>query len=149
MTACSDCGKSFQKFNSFKSHIQRKHSENILADRQENEVAIEDNHNLHANSSEEEDHAEDVVKEEEPRKFVNEMTRFLALFLFIARKVESLWAVLSQMHSGISNKLSIIFLFSPLSDWFTAHLPNRIVYTLFLCIQNGGSKRKGILRVAE
>ena len=80
--ACGDCGQSFQKFNSFKSHIQRKHNANILADhRQENEVEIEDDDDLHANSSDEEDRAEDVVEEEEPRKFVDEMTRFLALFL--------------------------------------------------------------------
>lgn len=71
----------------------------------------------------------------------------------IARKVDSSWAVLIQMHSGISNKLSIIslfffFFFWP-SDWFTVHLPNRIVLILSLCFKTGGSKRKRILRVAE
>ena len=81
--ACGDCGQSFRKFNSFESHIQRKHNANILADRQENDVAIEDNcnDNLDANSSDEEDRAEDVIEEEQPKNFVNEMTRCFALFL--------------------------------------------------------------------
>ena len=79
--ACGDCGQSFQKFNSFKSHIQRKHNTNIIAERQENDVDVEDNDNLDANSIDEEDHAEGVGEEEEPRNFVDEMTRYLALFV--------------------------------------------------------------------
>ena len=39
----------------------------------------------------------------------------------IARKVKSNWAVLIQMHSGISNVLSIMFLFFRISDWFNRH----------------------------
>ena len=62
----------------------------------------------------------------------------------VARKVESIKAVLNQMHPGISNKLSITFLFLRLSDWLTDHLANS-----FLCIQNGGSKGERLLRVAE
>ena len=60
--------------------FRRNHNTKIIAERQENDVAVEDKDNLDANSSDEEDHAEGAGEEEEPRNFVDKMTRYLALF---------------------------------------------------------------------
>ena len=78
------------------------------------------------------------------RIMISQLRPNIALCKIIARKVESIWAVLNQMHPGISNKLSITFFFLRISDWLTDHLVNS-----FLCIQNGGSEGERLLCVAE
>lgn len=75
---CGDCGQSFQKFNSFKSHIQRKHNADNLAERPDHDEEIdEEDEDLGAGEGDpDEDDAE-----QEPQNFIQEMTRFLALFV--------------------------------------------------------------------
>ena len=67
-----------------------------------------------------------------------------SLIVNIARKVESIWAVLNQMHPGLLNRLSITVLFVRISDWLTDQLVNS-----FLCIQNGGSEGERVLCVSS
>jgi len=87
--ACGDCGQSFQKFNSFKSHIQRKHNWNKNEDRAQidEDVDIEEDN---VNSSDNEVHAEGFEEEEGPNNMVEKMTRFLALFLLKTKEENQL-----------------------------------------------------------
>lgn len=69
---CADCGRSFKKFNSFKSHIQRKHTKK---DEMEDDVNGDD-----ANTEDEVDTSLDVP-DHDPKQHINEMSRSLALFI--------------------------------------------------------------------
>ena len=71
MITCGDCGQTFQKFNSFKSHIQRKHNSR-------NHHEVEEGGDLDLSAEEDQGREDDA---EEPKSFVEEMTRSLPLFM--------------------------------------------------------------------
>lgn len=91
MITWGDCGQSFQKFNSFKLHIQRQHNSKNLGARPENDedVKVEDD-NVDVNSIDDEDHLEENDAEVEPKNFVDEMTRYLALFVLKTKEENQL-----------------------------------------------------------
>lgn len=95
LITCGDCGQSFNNFNSFKSHIQRKHNEKELAvipgviDENE-DINIDDDDNISLNSSDHEDLEEEVDTEEEAKNYTDEMTRFLALFILKTKEENQL-----------------------------------------------------------
>lgn len=74
LITCGDCAQSFKKFNSFRSHLNRKHSARKV-------VQLERFHDNAADiCSEGEDISEENDAREDPKNFVDEMTRSLALF---------------------------------------------------------------------
>ena len=87
MITCGDCGQTFQKFNSFKSHIQRKHNSR-------NHHEVEEGGDLDLSAEEDQGREDDA---EEPKSFVEEMTRSLPLFMLKTTLV------------GIQYTLSILF----------------------------------------
>ena len=74
LKTCGDCAQSFKKFNFFRSQLNRKHSAREV-------VLLERFHDNAADScSEGEDISEENDAREDPKNFVDEMTRSLALF---------------------------------------------------------------------
>lgn len=74
---CGDCGQSFRKFSSFKSHINREQEKKTIAERAvlgDDVVENEDNATLS-------DDEHDCDEQEEAKDYVRDVTRFLALFL--------------------------------------------------------------------
>ena len=74
LITCGDCAQSFKKFNSFRSHLNRKRSARKV-------VQLERFHdNAADNCSDGEDISEENDAREDRKNFVDEMTRSLALF---------------------------------------------------------------------
>ena len=86
MITCGDCGQTFQKFNSFKSHIQRKHNSRNHHDNN-SVVEVEEGGDLDLSAEEDEGREDDA---EEPKSFVEEMTRSLALFMLRTKEENQL-----------------------------------------------------------
>jgi hypothetical protein len=83
--ACGDCGQTFKKFESFKSHIRRKHKDQ--------EVAIQ--HQQHEDQHDEiqEEATDDgnmEPEEDDDIDNVEELTRFLALFILKTKETNGL-----------------------------------------------------------
>ena len=83
---CGDCGQSFRKFPSFKSHIRREQEKKTIAERAvlgDDVVENEDNATLS-------DDERDCDKQEEAKDCVHDVTRFLALFLLKTKEENQL-----------------------------------------------------------
>lgn len=86
MITCGDCGQTFQKFNSFKSHIQWKHNSRNHHDNN-SVVEVEEGGDLDLSAEEDQGREDDA---EEPKSFVEEMTRSLALFMLKTKEENQL-----------------------------------------------------------
>ena len=83
---CGDCGQSFRKFSSFKSHIRREQEKKTIAERAvlgDDVVENEDNATLS-------DDERDCDEQEEAKDYVHDVTRFLALFLLKTKEENQL-----------------------------------------------------------
>lgn len=81
LITCADCGRSFKKFNSFKSHIQRKHTK---------KDELEDVNGNDADSPEDEVDTSSDIPDDDPKQYINEMTRSLALFILKTKEEQQL-----------------------------------------------------------
>ena len=79
---CADCGKSFRKFASFKSHLQRE-------EKRKEQAAILPPH-LEENDDHEYSDDGDSDEEEEPENYIEDLTRFLALFILKTKEENQL-----------------------------------------------------------
>ena len=79
---CGDCGQSFRKFSSFKTHIRRKQEKKTRAERAVLGEEVEEN----ALSDDERDFDE----EEETKDYIHDVTKFLALFLLKTKEENQL-----------------------------------------------------------
>lgn len=79
----TDYGHSFKKFNSFKSHIQTKHTK---------EDELEDVNGDDADSDSTEDEVDTGldIPDDDPKQYINEMTRSLALFILKTKEEQQL-----------------------------------------------------------
>ena len=113
MITCGDCGQSFRNFNSFKSHIQRRHNKNNYDDPgNDGDTEIEDDA-LAVNSSDEEGEASNDNTEDETKSFVEEMTKSLALFVLKTKEENQLTqsaidAVLSSAGDLVESSLAYL-----------------------------------------
>ena len=103
MISCGHCNHTFRKFESFKSHLRRKHR---FAD-----AAVEDhiqNENLHFNNG---DEGDELVNEDE-QGADEKMTRFIALFILKIKEENQLTqvavdAILGHTESLVEQSLQI------------------------------------------
>lgn len=82
---CGECGRSFRKFSSFKTHIRREQSKKDLAERTEED--FEDVEEYDDNSS---DVERDSDEEHEAGDHIHDITKFLALFILKTKEENQL-----------------------------------------------------------
>ena len=76
---CGDCGRSFRKFNSFKTHIRRERAKKALTEHpEEADTEVDDN-------EVDDDSEQDSDEEQETENYVGDVTKFLALFIFLKK----------------------------------------------------------------
>lgn len=76
---CSDCGQSFRKVNSFKTHIRRERAKKALAEHPEEADTEVDN-----------DSEQDSDEEQGTQNYVADVTKFLALFILKTKEENQL-----------------------------------------------------------
>ena len=81
---CGDCGQSFRKFNSLKTHIRRERAKKALAEHPE-EADSEVDDNEVGNDSE-----QDSDKEQGNENYIGHVTNFLALFILKTKEENQL-----------------------------------------------------------
>lgn len=83
---CRQCGQSFRKFNSFKSHIQREEKKNALLNFAN--VSEQGDEDVEDENSDEEDGEDNDSNED--TNYVDDVTRFLALFILKTKEENQL-----------------------------------------------------------
>lgn len=81
---CGDCGQSFRKFNSVKTHIRRERAKKALAEHpEEADIEVDDN-------EVDDDSEQDSDEEQGTENYVADVTKFLALFILKTKEENQL-----------------------------------------------------------
>jgi len=81
---CGDCGQSFRKFNSFKTHIRRERAKRALAEHPEEAVTEIDDNEVDNDSE------QDPDEERGNENYIGDVTKFLALIILKTKEENQL-----------------------------------------------------------
>jgi len=81
---CGDCGQSFRKFASFKTHIRRERAKKALAEHPEEADTEVDDYEV------DDDGEQDADEEQGAENYIGDVTKFLALFILKTKEENQL-----------------------------------------------------------